>query len=165
MAGVLHGRQGSRERLGGRKRGGGMVLRSAEVEREAEQSWASGTSVVAVEVQGTLYDGAAGVSGTAVGKELVGNRNSAGDVVTQEEEFRLQGKALRRSGLGAAGLKRDGMAGENQRGCSWEEAAGEGESSGRGMEAGEKRLLGCPRSPPFVCICNTKNRVISDTWR
>ena len=69
-----------------------MVLRFAGVEREAEQSWASGTSVAAVEVQGTLYDGAA-VSGTAVGP--VGNRNSAGDLVTQEEGFRLQGKAPR----------------------------------------------------------------------
>ena len=103
-----------------------MVLRFAGVEREAEQSWASGTSVVAVEVQGTLYDGAAGVSGTAVGKEPVGNRNPAGegDVATQEAGFRLLGKAPKRSGLGATGLKRDGMAGENQWGCSWEEAAG-----------------------------------------
>ena len=143
-----------------------MALRSAGVEREAGQSWASGTSVAAVEVRGTLYDGAAGVSGTAVGKEPVGNRNSAGGVVTQEEEFRLQGKAPKRSGLGAAGLKRDGMAGENQRGCSWEEAAGEGESVlASGMEAGEKRRLGCPRSSPSVCTCNTKYRVISDTWR
>ena len=145
-----------------------MALRFAGVEREAGQSWASGTSVAAAEVQGTLYDGAAGVTGTAVGKEPAGNRNAVGDVVTQEEEFRPQGKAPKRSGLGAAGLKRDGMAGENQRGCSWEEAAGEGESvlaSGRGMEAGEKRRLGCPRSSPSVCTCNTKYRVISDTWR
>ena len=145
-----------------------MVHSGAGVEREAEQSWASGTSVAAVEVQGTLYDGAAGVSGTAVGKEPVGNRNSAGDVVTQEEGFRLQGKAPKRSGLGAAGLKRDGMAGGNQRGCSWEEAAREGEAvwaSGRGMEAGEKRRLGCPRSSPSGWTCNVKNRVINNTWR
>ena len=60
-----------------------MVLRLAGVEMEAEQSWASGTLVVAVEVQGTLYDGAAGVTGTAVGKEPAGNRNSAGDVVAR----------------------------------------------------------------------------------
>ena len=37
-------------------------------------------AVAAVEVQGTLYHGAAGVPGTAVGKELVGNRNAVGDV-------------------------------------------------------------------------------------
>ena len=76
-----------------------MGSRSAGVEREPEQSWTSGTSVAAVEVQGMLYDGAAGVTGTAIGKESAGNRNSA-DVVTQEEEFRLQGKVPKRSGLG-----------------------------------------------------------------
>ena len=77
-----------------------MVSRSAGAEREAEQSWTSGAYVADVEVQGMLYDGAAEVSGTAIGKEPTGNRNSAGDVVTQEEEFRPQGKAPKHSGLG-----------------------------------------------------------------
>ena len=61
-----------------------------------------------VEVQGTLYHGAAGVSGTAVGKEPDGNRNAVGDVVTQGEGF-LQGKGPKRSGVGVAGLKPDGL--------------------------------------------------------
>ena len=34
-----------------------------------------------------------------------------------------------------------------------------------GMEAGEKRRLGCPRSSPSGCTCNVKNRVINDRWR
>ena len=114
------------------------------MERKAEQSWISGTSVAAVEVQGTLYDGAAGVSGTASGKEPAGNRNSARTWWRRERDSgrRVKPKC---SGLGVAGLKRDELvAGENQRGCSWEEATGEGESvlaSGRGMEAGGKRGL------------------------
>ena len=79
-----------------------MVPSGAGVEREAEQSWTSGTSVADVEMQGTLYAGVAGVSGTAVGKEPAGNRNSAGDVAAQGEGFQPQGKRPRRPGLGAA---------------------------------------------------------------
>ena len=60
------------------KVGRGMVPSGAGVEREAEQSWTSGPYVAAVEVQGRLYDWAAGVSGTAIGKDPTGNRNSAG---------------------------------------------------------------------------------------
>ena len=54
-----------------------MAPSGAGVEREAEQSWTSGAYVADVEVQGMLYDGAAGVSGAAAGKEPAGNRNSA----------------------------------------------------------------------------------------
>ena len=54
-----------------------MAPSGASVEREAEQSWTSGAYVADVEAQGMLYDGAAGVSGTAAGKEPAGNRNSA----------------------------------------------------------------------------------------
>ena len=93
-----------------------MAPSDAGVEREAEQSWTSGAYVADVEVQGMLYDGAAGVSGTAAGKEPAGNRNSAGDVVAQGEGFRPQGKSPRRSGLGAAGLKRDGLVAEESAG-------------------------------------------------
>ena len=72
--------------------------------------------MAAVEVGGTLYDGAAGVSGTAVGKEPGGNRNSTGDVVAQGEGFRLQGKSPRRCVSGAAGLHRDGLVAEESSG-------------------------------------------------
>ena len=117
-----------------------------------------------MEVQGTLYDGAAGVTGTAIGKEPAGNRNSARTWWRRERD---SGRRVRPkcSGLGVAGLKRDELvAGEKQRGCSWEEAVREGEAVwASGMEAGEKRQLGCPRSSG--CTCNIKNRVISDTWR
>ena len=71
---------------------------------------------------------------------------------------RMRGKEESTSSRGPSLLKRDGLvAGEKQRGCSWEEAAGEGEAiwaSGRGIEAGEKRRLGCPRSSPSGCTCN-----------
>ena len=62
---------------------------------------------------------------------------------TQGEGLR-QGKGPKRSGLGAAGLKRDGpVAGGNQLACSWKSAAGEFiEERERGMEAGEKQRPG-----------------------
>ena len=96
--------------------GRGAVRHGAPLcrEREVEQNWTSGTSVAAVaavEVQGTLYHRAAGVSGTAVGKEPAGNRNAVGDVVTQGKGF-LQGP--KRSGV--AGLKRDGLVAEETSG-------------------------------------------------
>lgn len=102
-----------------------------------ERCWISGASVVAGEVDRNsrvqrrkLYDGAA-VSETVVGKVPGGNRNAVGVVVTQEEGFQqgnLSGsKSSRRSGLEAAGLKRDGRPGEEQNlDCSYKEVVGEG---------------------------------------
>ena len=52
-----------------------------------------------------------------VGKEPVGNRNAVGDVpvVTQGKGF-LQGTGPKRSGVGVAGLKRDGLVARNPAG-------------------------------------------------
>lgn len=124
-----------------------MVPRFAGVGRKAveghtmvERSWTSGASVAGGEVDCSsvvlrrkLYDGAA-VSETVVGKVLGGYKNAVGVVVTQGEGFRQanvrSSKRRERSGLEAAGLKRDGRVageeGKNRLDRSCKEAVGEG---------------------------------------
>lgn len=98
------------------------------------------------------------------------NRNVEVVVVRQGESLdTFAGKGPKGSGLGAAGKRRDeGVAEGKEQGCSWEVAVevvlGRGCGMGRCRAAGEKQSLGCLTSLPSVCTCNTKNRVISDTW-
>ena len=70
--------------------------------------------MAAVEVQGTLYDGAAGVSGTAIGKEPAGNRNSARTWWRRERD---SGRRKAQVFWFGGGKRDELVAGEKQRGC------------------------------------------------
>ena len=87
--------------------------------------------------------------------QLVRSRVGIGMLWGTQGEGLRQGKGPKRSGLGAAGLKRDGpVAGGNQLACSWKDAAG-------GFVEERGRLV---KSSGLGLRRNIKNRAISDTW-